>query len=134
MPITYHLKPDERLVIIVHDGVVNDNEFLRFYKTLYEDDRIDKSFNLLVDLHKAKSAVRSPSALNELAQFLQGQFENTSARPKGAVVAPKDASFGMARMYSLFKEDVPWEYEVFRTTDAALAWLGLPENPLNGLK
>ena len=131
MPITYQLKPDERLVILVHVGAVTDDEFLSFYKALYEDTRFDKSFNLLVDLRQTESSVRSAAALNEFADFMRRQFASTTARPKVAVVAPKDISFGLARMYEVFSGDVPWEFVVFRAADAALAWLGLSENLMN---
>jgi hypothetical protein len=133
MPITYHLKLDERLLVIVHEGVVSDDEFLAFYKALYEDSRIDKSLNLLVDLRHTKSSGRSGPAVRELAHFMEGRFINIPARPKIAVVAPKDVSFGMARMYDFFSRYKPWDFVVFRAADAALAWLGLPENLLNNL-
>lgn len=133
MPITYHLRSVERSVIIVHEGVVNDNEFLAFYKALYEDKRIDKSFNLLVDLQRTKSSERGGAALRELAQFIQGLFKNVQKKPKVAVVAPKDVSFGMARMYSFFSSEVPWEFNIFRSIDNALDWLGLSEDLLQEL-
>jgi len=132
MPITYQLKPDERLGILVHVGAVTDDEFLSFYKALYEENRFDKSFNLLVDLRQSESSVRSVAALNELADFMRGQFVSITARPKIAVVAPKDISFGLARMYEVFSGDVPWEFVVFRAADAALVWLGLSENLIDG--
>ncbi|UCG53264.1 MAG: hypothetical protein JSW58_06845, partial [Candidatus Latescibacterota bacterium] len=99
MPIKYHLRPDERLAVFVHVGAVTDDEFLSFYKALYEETRIDKSFNLLVDLRQTESSARSTAALDELADLMRGQFVSTIARPKVAVVAPKDISFGLARMY-----------------------------------
>lgn len=71
MPITYQLKPDERLVILSHVGAVSDNEFLSFYKALYEDTRFDKSFNLFVDLRLTESSARSPSALQDFADFMR---------------------------------------------------------------
>jgi hypothetical protein len=49
-------------------------------------------------------------------------------RPRVAVVAPKDLSFGLARMYDAFADSIPWNFVVFRAMDAALAWLGLPED------
>ncbi|MGD8761551.1 MAG: STAS/SEC14 domain-containing protein [Desulfobacteraceae bacterium] len=133
MPITYQLKPDERLVILVHVGTVTDDEFLSFYKTLYEDTRFDKSFNLLVDLRQAESSVRSTGALDEFADFMRRQFVASTARLKVAVVAPKDISFGLARMYKVFSDDMPWEFEVFRAVEAALAWLGLSASLMNDL-
>ncbi|MGD2151346.1 MAG: hypothetical protein PVF99_12120, partial [Desulfobacterales bacterium] len=99
MPITYQLKPDERLVIFIHVGVVTDEEFLSFYKALYEENRFDKSFNALVDLRQTESTVRSAEALTEFAEFIYEQYTNITSRPKVAVVAPEDISFGLARMY-----------------------------------
>lgn len=133
MPITYQLKPDERLVILSHVGAVSDNEFLSFYKALYEDTRFDKSFNLFVDLRLTESSARSPSALQDFADFMRQQFVNNTARPKVAVVAPGDISFGLARMYEAFSDAAHWEFEVFRSADTALAWLDLAENLMDDL-
>jgi hypothetical protein len=133
MPITYHLKPDAKLVILVHLGSVPDDEFLSFYKSLYEETYFDKSFNVLIDLRRTDSASRSPSALQESVDLIHRKFINTSARPKVAVVAPGDVSFGLARMCEVFSDAAPWEFEVFRSADAALAWLGVAENLMEDL-
>ena len=114
MPITYQLKPDERLVILIHVGTVSDDEFMSFYKALFEDNRFDKSFNLLVDLRQAESSVRSTAALNKFAEFVRRQFKSTTTRTKVAVVASEDISFGLARMYEVLSGAVPWEFVVFR--------------------
>ena len=131
MPITYQLKPDENLVILVHVGAVTDDEFLSFYQALYEDTRFDVSFNMLVDLRQAESSVRGAGTLKESAEFMRRQYVSTTARPMIAVVASEDISFGLARMYEMFSEEVPWEFEVFRAINAASAWLGLPDNLMN---
>jgi hypothetical protein len=131
MPIEYLFKEDERLVVIIHVGVVPDDEFLASYEGLFGDDRYDKTFNLLVDLRRADSAVRSQQALRQFADFAQGQYTDADETTKVAVVAPKDVSFGLARMYEVFSHNVPWEFVVFRSADAALAWLGMAENLLD---
>jgi hypothetical protein len=133
MPIKYHFRHDERLVIVVHVGAVSNDEFFSFYKAIYEDTRFDKSFNLLIDLRQTESSVRSTVALTKLADFMRTQFLGTTARPKVAVVAPKDISFGLARMYEVFSGDVPWEFVVFRAIDTALGWIGLSENVMNDI-
>ena len=133
MPITYRLRSDEKLVILIHQGIVTDEEFLSFYRTLYEDNRFDKSFDLLVDLRQTESASRSAEALSEFAEFIRNLFSNTNAGPKVAVVAPKDISFGLARMYEALSGDVPFEFAVFRTSDEALSWLGMSGNLIDDL-
>jgi SpoIIAA-like len=133
MPITYHFKPDARLVILAHIGLVPDDEFLSFYKSFYEDSRLDKSFNILIDLRRTESSARSPSAMQESVDFIRQQFVHTGARPKVAVVAPEDVSFGLARMCEVFSDAAPWEFEVFRSADDALIWLDAAKNLMDEL-
>jgi hypothetical protein len=127
MPIRSINKPEDNLVIIVHEGAVEDDEFEKFYREFYEDGSFDKSSDLLVDLHKTLSSVRSATALTRLAYFLKKQYEDVTSNPKVAVVAPKDVSFGLARMYEAFSSDIEWDFVVFRSARAALAWLGQPD-------
>jgi hypothetical protein len=134
MPITCQFKPDARLIIFVHVGVVPDEEFLSSYRAFYKDPRFDKSFNLLVDLRRTDSSVRSSEALRKLADFIRGALAISKARPKVAVIAPEDLSFGLARMSQVFSDTVPWDFAVFRAPDAALAWLRVPENLMDDLE
>lgn len=128
MPITYQLKHDARLVIFTHLGAVSDDEFLSFYKSFYKETPFEKSFNVLIDLRRTECASRSSSAIQESVDFMRRQFVNIGSRPKVAVVAPGDLSFGLARMYEAFSDTAPWKFEVFRSADAALDWLGVAED------
>ena len=132
MPITFQVRPEHNLVILVHIGTITDDEFLAFYRSLYENDRITPSMNLLVDLRQADSTTRSSDVLRKFAGFIETKLTGIPERPKVAVVAPEDLSFGLARMYEAFADSVPWDFEVFREMNAALAWLDLPENLMNG--
>ena len=123
MPITFHFFPSENLVLCVHTGTVDNGEFIASYKALYEDDRFDKSLNLLVDLEQTDSSKRSSAVLQEFADFVQTQYRDASIRPKVAVIAPKAVSFGLARMTEAFSHLVPWEFMVFSSKDDALEWL-----------
>jgi len=133
MPITYHFKPELNLVVIAHTGSIPDSEFLDSYRALYADDRFDLSMDQLVDLRCTDSSPRSPSTLRQFANFVLHQHIDCTVRSKVAVVAPKDISFGLARMYEIFTDTAPWDFVVFRAADAALAWLGAPENLLDNL-
>jgi hypothetical protein len=131
MAIECRARPEHNLAILVHVGRIPDEEFLAFYKALYERGTLHPSMNLLVDLREADSRPRSSGVLRHLAEFMQVTYTDTTTRPKVAVVAPKDLSFGLAKMYGAFADSVPWEFVAFRAMDAALAWLGLPEDFLN---
>ena len=134
MPIMCHFKSDARLIIFVHVGVVSDDEFLSSYKAFYKDARFDKSFNQLVDLRRAESSARSRAALQQVADFVREQFTGAETGAKVAVLAPRDLSYGLARMYKAFSAAAPLDFSVFRSVDDALPWLGVPEDVLDDLE
>lgn len=131
MAIEHSVLPDHNLVILKHVGNIPDDEFLNFYKKFFTSDAVDLPMNLLVDLRKADSTPRSHKALHQFAEFMSSSLSVNQASIKVAVIAPDDLSFGLARMYEAYADIVPWDFVVFRFLDAALAWLGLPENLLD---
>jgi len=128
MPVKYHVIPEHNLAILLHVGNVPDEQFLDFYQSLFASDEFDKSMNILIDLQQTDSSPRSSEVLRQFADFVKVQYGDTTARPRVAVVAPKDVSFGLARMYAAFADSVPWDFVVFRDMGAALGWLRVPEN------
>jgi hypothetical protein len=117
---------------LTHAGAIPDDVFFAFYKSLFENDQYDRSMNVLVDLREADSRHRNPEFLMHFADFMREEFVGIRACPKVAVVAPHDLSFGLARMYETFANSMSWDFNAFRAMDTALAWLGLPENLMNG--
>lgn len=128
MSIESHVMGEHNLVILVHTGRVPDDEFLAFYESFFESDIFRPSMSILVDLRETHSSARSPEALLRFAESAEEKLASITASTKVAVVAPKDLTFGLARMYKLLADSVPWNFVVFRAMDAALAWLGLPED------
>lgn len=129
MPISFHFRPEVNLVICVHKGYRPDDEFLAACKSMYENDLFNISMNRLIDLRQVKgSESRSLIVLRQLSEFVNTQYTKTEAYPKIAVIAPKDISFGISRMYEVFTDAAPWNLVVFRDVDAAFAWLRLPED------
>jgi hypothetical protein len=133
MPIIFHIKPDAKLIICVHAGIVADDEFLNSYKTMLESDMFTPGTNLLIDLRPTDSSPRSQEVLKQFAYFVKSKLGNAGIYPKVAVVAPQDLSFGLARMYEFFADSIPWDFVVFRSVDTALAWLRVPLDIMNDL-
>lgn len=131
MTIEFNISPEYNLIIIVHTGTIKDDEFLAFYKSLFKSDSFDPSMNLLVDLRETDSTPRTSDALHQFAEFARRILGDTATRQKVAVVAPNDISFGLARMCEVFSVDLPWDFVVFRSIDAALVWIGAPEDFIN---
>ena len=82
--------------------------------------------NHLIDLRRTDSAQRTQQTLRSFAVSMNERFRRAPVKPKIAVIAPKDASFGLARMYGAYSDEIEADFVVFRSSDEALAWLELP--------
>ena len=72
MPITFHFRPEENLVICMHKGDRSDDEFIAASKGMYENDLFSTSMNRLIDLRQATGSVsRSSFALRQLAMLIE---------------------------------------------------------------
>jgi hypothetical protein len=129
MPIESYPVPEHNMAVFVHTGRVPDEEFMSFYKSFFESDTFDPPMKILVDLRETSSSTRSPETLLNFAEVAKGKLADIESSTKVAVVAPKDLSFGLARLYEILSDSVNWSFVVFRSMDAASAWLGLPEDP-----
>lgn len=132
MGIKVYIRPEQNLNIFVHTGQISNDEFITFYRQLFQNASFDPLPNQLVDLRAADSTSRSPKVLQMFADVMQARVNTMTMRPKVAIIAPNDLSFGLARMYEAFASSVKWDFVVFRTMDVALAWLGFSEEVMRG--
>jgi hypothetical protein len=64
---------------------------------------------------------RSTSDVRTLAEFVL-QNQPTTPPKKIAFVTTRDADFGMARMFEVFRQEARTEFRVFRNYDEAITW------------
>ena len=128
MPIESQVIPEHDLAVFMHIGRVPDDEFLSFYRDFFEGAAFKPPMNILVDLRETSSSSRSVEALLSFSGLMESKLSDITESTKVAVVAPKDRWFGLARMYKILSSSINWNFVVFRAMDAALAWLGIPED------
>ena len=66
--------------------------------------------------------------LRELAQRDKNWRENVNS--KIAVLAPRDITYGFARMYQVYSGESNDNYRIFRDAQEAVDWLGIPMSVL----
>ncbi len=130
MPIIFDFKPEYNMVVCRQVGAIDDEEFLTSYRSLFEDHRFKPSTKLLVDLSQADSSQRSQEAIQGFARYMKEWMQKTEEKSRVVVIAPRDVSFGLARMYEAYSESPQIDFSVFREADAALEWLDIPGDAL----
>lgn len=127
MPITARIHPDGPVRIVRFDGVIDEDMLLDAFRALWTAPDYDPALPELDDLSGATAMPVSSLAIRRLA----GMAVETHAGAPGsrvAIFAPSDLAFGLSRMYTVFTQELPDQYRVFRGWDEACAWVGLPRN------
>jgi len=120
MPTHYRIDSERKLISSTAIGVVVDDDLRGHQRTLLNDPAFDPSFDQLWDFREVADVEISTNAVREFARA-----RSFAPGAKRALVATKDAAYGMARMFQALHEDAPEDLRVFRSLDEAKIWLGL---------
>lgn len=128
MPVIYQIDRARSLVYTQCTGPTTLDEVLGHFATLIQDPECPERLEVLLDLSEMTSLPAIDQlrmVASEIARIVpQVQLLNC------AIIAPKDALFGMARMFEVFAEQHFTATRVFRTKEEGAVWLECPTVPL----
>ena len=120
MPASYRIDKSLGLVFTKGEGVLTGQDIRTHELRLREDPDFDPSYNQLIDL---RDVIEFAASTEEMRTISTYHISNEKSRR--AIVAEKDAHFGMARMYEMLRGVKPDQITVFRDMAEARHWLGL---------
>ena len=126
MPVHYMVDSELMVVFWFHLGDIDDNEILAAHERLQLASQVTPEYSYFVDLRDARSESRSTEVVRQLAERSKQWREDSNSNSRVAVLAPRDISFGLARMYQVYTDPVDTNFMVFRDLLEAADWLGIP--------
>jgi hypothetical protein len=105
-------------------GTVTDEDVIRMAETIAGDPRIAPGMRELMDLREVERAEVSRDMLQSIAALDRAHTAKFLGN-RTAIVAIRDAHYGLARMYANMMEatSAPTTVRVFRDPDEARTWL-----------
>lgn len=124
MPLEYKIIEEKKLVHVTGWGIITFSELLSHINELGKDPGYKKPMKKLIDYRQVSNVELSMTESESFAQT-KAELSDIFSEEKCAIVAPKDVTFGTARIHdSLIEMKEPnIETEVFRDFDQALDWL-----------
>ncbi len=119
MAIDYRILAEHGLVHVWTNAAVSDQALIAFRTRLVADPGFNPDFDQLVEC-----LVEDPPTLSREVISQAATNPIYSARSRRAIVAARDASYGVARMFSLLQPP-GCRVNVYRDLPTALEWLGL---------
>ena len=123
MSASYRIDKSLGLVFTTAQGVLMEQDIRTLRQRLREDSDFDPNYDHIIDLRDVVEFEISAAEMRKIAD--QHYIFNESCRE--AIVAKKDISFAMARMYEMLRGSKSGEIKVFRDMAKARRWLGLDE-------
>ena len=133
MSVTIYVREEFSLVVSVHSGTTQYDEFVNAYTEMFRNPLFKPPMNLLVDLRRGILDSINFDFIQALVDSSVKNGKTTEVGSRIAVIVPDDISFGLSRMHATLSFDIWWEHAVFRTSEKALLWLKLPANLANDL-
>jgi hypothetical protein len=122
MPVTYQLNRASGCIETLCTGAVTLDEVLHHFRELEADASLPDRLDVLLDLGPMTSLPESEQ-LREVTRAVD-RLKARVAWGACAIVARRDALFGMSRMFEIFAEGLFARTRVFREREAAQDWLG----------
>ena len=123
MPITYEVDRETRLLVTHIDGSITAKDLLEYIDAIISDDATTGCDELMIVGDADADAI----AASDVRAAARRATDMSSADDgfRCAVVAARDADFGLFRMFQVFRDLGEERMAVFRTVDQACEWLGV---------
>ena len=118
MAIAHTIDAEHGLVLCRAWDVLTNEDLHRHYQEIQADPAFQRSYRQLGDLREV-TRLTADSAAIAAAASLQVFAPGT----RRAFIAPSDITFGLARMFASYAEDVGQLVRVFRKAEEAKAWI-----------
>jgi len=127
MAVTYQLDRERGLIETLCTGEVTLDEVLHHFQELEADASLPERLDVLLDLGPMTSLPESEQ-LREVTRAVD-RLKTRVAWGTCAIVARRDALFGMSRMFQILAEGLFARSRVFREREAAEDWLACSGSP-----
>ena len=128
MPAVHTIDHDQKLIITTWEGEPSSRDLANSFKRYQHEIRSDPGcihYNEFVDLSNIKGIKINSSGLRMLAD-VAANSDTSAIKTKLAIVVKHGLTFGLARMYEIYRNLNPRkskEIKVFQDRFPALAWL-----------
>ena len=121
MPVTYHIDTETRTIRTTCSQPLQFAEVIDHFRCLKEDPACSGPLNVLLDVSEA-DLVPQASQLGAVSAAVSSVRSKVQFQAC-AIVATRDAMFGMMRMFEVLAGNYFSAMRVFRKMDEAEAWL-----------
>lgn len=125
MPYEYAMDRERELLVVRGSGVLDLPEVEALTHAVCDDPSFRPGLRILVDFAEVTELSLFHDDVLRLVD-LHGQLKERVGEARIAIFAPRDAVYGVGRMWHSLQPEWEAETALFRTRPEAVVWLGFP--------
>ena len=120
---SFEVDAERRLVVAAFTGEVTDTDLFGYLSEMLSTTNYGAGWHSYLDFTNVGSLQMTPAGVEKM-RFLPPEMEARLHGARAVIVAHAgSAAFGMARMYEMLGDNVPYQVAVLSNRDEAMAWL-----------
>jgi hypothetical protein len=132
MPSTYHVDPEQELILVRPTGRFTETAFIQLCRALYDDPDREPSFSVIWDTRDIDELVMDADVIPEYKTFLRENEDRLTQGPI-AIIADRALTKTFASMITQVGNELVGACEIVSTPDEAAQWLDIPNSALSDL-
>lgn len=126
LPISFRFDPTHNIVRLECTGAVTDAEVTDVIEAVYGSPGHQPGMHELLDCLGVTQMRVTPAAVRSAARLISDRLDRHGVGWRIAIVTRSAVIFALARMYQMLRDESPEQVQVFRSLDAAEAWILSP--------
>ena len=132
MPSTYHVDPEQELILVRPTGRFTEEEFIQLCRALYDDPDRTPQFAVIWDTRAVDELVMDADVIPEYKTFLRENEDRLTQGPI-AIIADRALTKTFASMLTQVGREHVGACEVVSTPEEAARGVDLPDTALSNL-
>jgi len=123
MGLEYKIFTEQNLLFMKAYGVLSDKDALET-PMIFQDKNYTAGMNELGFYTKVEETRISTDTISNVKDLI-AEFDGMRKGINVALIGGTNLSYGLCRMYQMFRDNAPYNIEVFRDIEAAFKWLSI---------
>jgi len=127
MTISSKIDPEHNIIIRTASGELSADDIRNAFNATLEHTDFRKEMNVIWDLEHADLSKIAADDLIKIVELISKASNQRGSDYKIAIVASKDLTFGLSRMFEGYGVELPTSIMVYRDLESAYHWINSQE-------
>jgi hypothetical protein len=110
-------------VLLIASGEITGKEIIQALQNLLNDPDFKPNIDSIWDFRSVTTRLIDAQEITDLINFVRTIQEKRGRDYRVAIIVTRDMDYGLARMFEVHSQDLPFQVRIFEDLEQAKSWL-----------